>query len=119
MNGKTIFETYRARLAIAQDSWGGNAISVFAPGQPCTTVPPEWKDLNTNQRGFWESVAIEADGFRPYETQPGESVMGIALRELKNEDRWLQIITLNQNVYGEMSPHDYFPAHHFIRLPKA
>lgn len=57
-----------------------------------------------------------------YITQAGESVMGIALRELKDENRWPEIIALNQRVgsrdFSDMGPHDYYPVNTGIKLPE-
>ncbi|WP_062266966.1 LysM peptidoglycan-binding domain-containing protein [Endozoicomonas arenosclerae] len=52
-----------------------------------------------------------------YKTEPGESVMGIALRQLGNEDRWSEIIEMNADRFPEMSPHAYYPVGTVLKLP--
>lgn len=53
-----------------------------------------------------------------YVTTPGESVMGIALRQVKDEKRWPEIIKLNEDLYPGMGPHDYYPVGVVIKLPE-
>lgn len=53
-----------------------------------------------------------------YTTRPGESVMGIALRQLKNEKRWPEIIKLNEDRFADVGPHDYYPVGTVLVLPE-
>lgn len=52
-----------------------------------------------------------------YETLPGESLMGIALRQLKDESRWTEIRDLNADRFPDMGPHDYYPLGTALLLP--
>lgn len=53
---------------------------------------------------------------RTHTTQPGESVMGIALRQCGNEKEWRHILACNPKFAG-MLPHDYFPVGTVLDLP--
>ncbi|WP_425327639.1 LysM peptidoglycan-binding domain-containing protein [Pseudomonas nitroreducens] len=65
-----------------------------------------------------EVAALRARGMVPaYITQPGESVMGIALRQLKDEDRWPEIRDLNADRFADMGPHDYYPPGTVLNMP--
>lgn len=52
-----------------------------------------------------------------YTTHPGESVMGIALRQLKDEKRWPEICDLNADRFPGMGPHDYYPPGTVLTMP--
>lgn len=52
-----------------------------------------------------------------YTTMPGESLMGIALRQLGNEKRWQEIKFLNQDRFPSMLPHDYYPVGTQLTMP--
>lgn len=52
-----------------------------------------------------------------YWTQPGESLMGIALRQLKDESRWTEIRDLNAASFPDMGPHDYYPVGTALHMP--
>ncbi|MNZ23075.1 hypothetical protein D3C78_401780 [compost metagenome] len=52
-----------------------------------------------------------------YTTQPGESVGGIALRQLKDESRWVEIRDLNARDFPDMRSHDYYPVGTVLKLP--
>lgn len=52
-----------------------------------------------------------------YKTEPGESVVGIALRQLGNEELWLDIVELNSDRFPEMLPHSYYPPGTVLKLP--
>jgi hypothetical protein len=54
---------------------------------------------------------------RRHWTQPAESLMGIALRQLKDESRWTEIRDLNAASFPDMGPHDYYPVGTAIKLP--
>jgi hypothetical protein len=55
---------------------------------------------------------------RTYTTTPGESVMGIALRQCGNEDEWRHILACNPR-FADLLPHDYFPVGTVLILPPA
>ncbi|AEZ50825.1 hypothetical protein DC1_0003 [Burkholderia phage DC1] len=62
--------------------------------------------------------ALEAYETQPrtHTTQPGESVMGIALRQCGNENEWRHILACNPEFAG-MLPHEYFPVGTVLTLP--
>lgn len=53
-----------------------------------------------------------------YKTQPGDSVAGIALRQLKDESRWKEIADLNSERHPDMLPPDYYPVGTTLILPE-
>lgn len=73
-----------------------------------------WRDVirNVSQHGDSDGPAAQ----RRHITQAGESVMGIALRELGDEDAWRDILACNPR-YADMGPHHYFPVGTVIILP--
>lgn len=54
-----------------------------------------------------------------YTTNPGESLMGIANRELRSSDRWTDIRDLNAHTFPDMGPHDYYPVGTVLTMPAA
>ncbi len=54
-----------------------------------------------------------------YTTRPAESLAGIALRQLKDESRWVEIRDINAHVFPDMQSHSYYPAGTVIKLPAA
>ncbi len=52
-----------------------------------------------------------------YTTRSGESVAGIALRELGSEKRWREIADLNAGKFPEMLGADYYPVGTVLMLP--
>lgn len=54
-----------------------------------------------------------------YTTQPAESLAGIALRQLKDESRWVEIRDINAHAFPDMRSHSYYPAGTVIKLPAA
>lgn len=52
-----------------------------------------------------------------YTTTPGESVMGIANRELNNSLRWTEIAELNADRFPGMRHFDYYPVGTVLRMP--
>jgi hypothetical protein len=54
-----------------------------------------------------------------YTTQPGESVSGIALRQLKDKSRWVEIRDLNAHAFPDIGPHDYYPVGTVLTMPAA
>lgn len=54
-----------------------------------------------------------------YTTQPGEAVSGIALRQLKDESRWVEIRDLNAHAFPDIGPHDYYPVGTVLTMPAA
>ncbi|WP_248769660.1 hypothetical protein [Pseudomonas sp. MWU12-2345] len=61
--------------------------------------------------------ALYAYGRVEYVTNPGESVMGIAARNLKDARRWQEIRDINAASFPDMGPHDYYPVGTKLRLP--
>lgn len=53
-----------------------------------------------------------------YKTQAGDSVAGIALRQLKDESRWKEIADLNSEHHPDMLPPDYYPVGTTLILPE-
>ncbi|MDX3949717.1 hypothetical protein QYP01_30160, partial [Pseudomonas aeruginosa] len=54
-----------------------------------------------------------------YTTRPAESLAGIALRQLKDEIRWVEIRDINAHAFPDMQSHSYYPAGTVIKLPAA
>jgi nucleoid-associated protein YgaU len=52
-----------------------------------------------------------------YTTKPAESLAGIALRELGDESRWVEIAKLNEEMFPDMRRSDYYPCGAVIELP--
>lgn len=52
-----------------------------------------------------------------YLTSPGESLAGIAARELGDARRWTEIRDYNAKAFPGMQHHDYYPVGTTIRLP--
>lgn len=52
-----------------------------------------------------------------YETKPAESLAGIALRQLQDESRWVEIRDLNAHAFPDMGPHDYYPVGTVLTMP--
>ncbi|MFK1073432.1 hypothetical protein ACIUWV_26615 [Pseudomonas aeruginosa] len=51
-----------------------------------------------------------------YTTRPAESLAGIALRQLKDESRWVEIRDINAHAFPDMQSHSYYPAGTVIKL---
>lgn len=62
-------------------------------------------------------AALFAAGRVDYVTNPGESLMGIAARQLGAASRWPEIQNINGALFPEMGPHDYYPVGTTLRLP--
>ena len=62
-------------------------------------------------------AAVASLGCRTYTTRPGESVAGIALRQLKDEGRWREIVALNADRFPDQRACDYYPVGTRILLP--
>ncbi|MBG4412529.1 hypothetical protein GHV50_08140 [Pseudomonas aeruginosa] len=54
-----------------------------------------------------------------YTTRPAESLAGIALRQLKEESRWVEIRDINAPAFPDMQSHSYYPVGTVIKLPAA
>lgn len=52
-----------------------------------------------------------------YTTQPGESVAGIALRELGTDERWHEIAKLNEDRFPHMIHNEYYPVGTVLKMP--
>ncbi|HGM5183673.1 LysM peptidoglycan-binding domain-containing protein [Pseudomonas aeruginosa] len=70
-----------------------------------------------------EKVVAQAQHSVPayvsYTTRPAESLAGIALRQLKDESRWVEIRDINAHAFPDMQSHSYYPAGTVIKLPAA
>lgn len=73
------------------------------------------KDLNRIERKAKIRKNTE-DGFTSYVTEPGESISGIAMRQLGDENAWLSILSLNVEEYGTLKSFEYFPVQSVIKL---
>jgi hypothetical protein len=75
-------------------------------------------------REEWDAFMLDiADGgkgeaARTHTTQPGESVMGIALRQCGDENEWRHILACNPK-FADLLPSDYFPVGTVLTLPTA
>lgn len=63
-------------------------------------------------------AAICARHYDKYTTYAGESLAGIAHRQLKDEDRWVEIEAANRHLYVHKEANDYYPAGAVILLPR-
>jgi len=54
---------------------------------------------------------------RTHTTNPGESIRGVALRQLGNESRWREIYDLNAPEFLDMNQDDYYPTGTLLSLP--
>ncbi|MBD8493873.1 hypothetical protein [Pseudomonas syringae] len=59
----------------------------------------------------------EQPTYTEYVTLPGESLMGIAARQLKAAGFWVEIRDLNAHAFPNMGPHYYYPVGTKLRLP--
>lgn len=62
-------------------------------------------------------AALSSPTYRAYTTTPGEAVAGIALRQLGDESRWVEIRDLNAHAFPDIGPNDYYPVGTELRLP--
>lgn len=72
------------------------------------------KELAYIEQHIRENQYVE-EGFETYITEPGESVSGIAMRKLGDEDLWKSIIEINDE-FSNMKAWEYFPVGTVIRL---
>ena len=95
----------RTALEAAGDAQADAAAQMLFETASKLLLPDQHEDLQ------------EAAPARRYKTQPGESAMGIALRQLGNESRWQEIIDLNSERFPEQGPHDYYPIGTDLTMP--
>jgi hypothetical protein len=55
--------------------------------------------------------------YTEYVTHPGESLMGIANRQLRSSERWVEIRDLNAHAFPDMLHYSYYPVGTTIKLP--
>lgn len=86
---------------------------------------PTWRESGPCELAWqsWQARAALAPAavvpeYQCYTTQPGESLGGIALRQLKDESRWIEIRDLNAHEFPDMWPHDYYPVGTVIRIAR-
>lgn len=63
------------------------------------------------------SAQQPAPAYGSYTTRPAEAVAGIALRQLGDESRWVEIRDLNAHAFPGIGPHDYYPVGTVLRMP--
>lgn len=63
------------------------------------------------------SAQQSAPAYGSYTTRPAEALAGIALRQLGDESRWLEIRDLNAHAFPGIGPHDYYPVGTVLRMP--
>lgn len=63
------------------------------------------------------SAQQSAPAYGSYTTRPAEAVAGIALRQLGDESRWVEIRDLNSHAFPGIGPHDYYPVGTLLRMP--
>lgn len=71
--------------------------------------------------GLYEAAQAQhsVPAYVSYTTRPAESLAGIALRQLKDESRWVEIRDINAHAFPDMQSHSYYPAGTVIKLPAA
>jgi hypothetical protein len=57
--------------------------------------------------------------FTSYKTEPAESVAGMAIRQLGNESRWVDIAWLNSLKFPDIGPNDYYPVGTILIVPES
>lgn len=67
--------------------------------------------------GRFAQIPAELLPVPTYTTNPGESLLGIALRELNHGPGWSEIRDLNADRFPDMGPHDYYPPGTVLVLP--
>lgn len=84
----------------------------------------EWKrggcrPASSSECAMWDALSAQqfAPAYGSYTTQPAEAVAGIALRQLGDESRWVQIRDLNAHAFPDIGPHDYYPVGTVLRMP--
>ncbi len=81
-----------------------------------------YRDLQGMQPGtkLYAAPVAQAQNSVPayvsYTTRPAESLAGIALRQLKDESRWVEIRDINAHAFPDMQSHSYYPAGTVIKL---
>lgn len=64
-------------------------------------------------------MSIDPKPDSTYTTQAGESLMGIALRQLGDKRRWEEIRDANATRFPDMDPHDYYPVGTELVMPSS
>lgn len=83
-----------------------------------TKSPVTWCRYRAVYRAMLAAAPPPAPAYRSHTTTPGEAVAGIALRQLKDESRWVEIRDLNAHAFPDIGPHDYYPVGTVLRLPE-
>ncbi|WP_410921851.1 hypothetical protein [Pseudomonas aeruginosa] len=90
-----------------------------------------WAEQAEQRLADWDEMRKERDAalvaqaqhsvpaYVSYTTRPAESLAGIALRQLKDESRWVEIRDINAHAFPDMQSHSYYPAGTVIKLPAA
>jgi hypothetical protein len=124
-------EVLRARLAKYEDDQGNP--KARPSGAICANdwflaLPPERQAVLREDKWLladaafkagqsFNSSPVSAPTYRTYTTTPGEAVAGIALRQLGDESRWVEVRDLNAHAFPDIGPHDYYPVGTELRLP--
>ncbi len=74
--------------------------------------PPETQPATVS-----EFMGIPTGELWRYRTMPGESAAGIAMRELKDEGRWREIVEFNSQRFPDMGANDYYPVGTLLTMP--
>lgn len=76
-------------------------------------------DADCDARQAAPAAPVQAEHCGSYVTTPGEMIAGIALRQLGDESRWVEIRDLNAPAFPDMEPNDYLPVGTKLAMPKA
>lgn len=99
--------------------WQANALDdAKLPKLSIHAIRTLWDVLFDSMPKELEVTQPAAQTERTYTTQPGESVMGIALRQCGNEAEWRHILACNPR-FADLLPSDYFPVGTVLTLPTA
>lgn len=101
--------------------------TIYCPNRDCGVPGRGTKALTAPQRERLEgglpvfddalSAQQSAPAYGSYTTRPAEAVAGIALRQLGDESRWVEIRDLNAHAFPGIGPHDYYPVGTVLRMP--
>lgn len=102
-------EIYDRSISLAMERLKAAQNAVFTTEPGCDTAV----ELAAQTTQAQHSVPA----YVSYTTRPAESLAGIALRQLKEESRWVEIRDINAPAFPDMQSHSYYPAGTVIKLP--